>query len=179
VPYPGEAELVERAKVEAEAFGALYDRYFTPIYRFVASRLGDRDQAEDVTSEVFMKALAGLPRYRQQGYPFSAWLYQIAVNAVNDRHRQRRHRRHEELSPAIAADLEPVEEQVARSQEATRAWAMVERLPDAQRMAIVLKFQHGLSNAEIGVALGRSEGAVKLLVHRGMERMRADMGVAV
>src|SRR5579859_2883490 len=85
-----ESDLVERAKRDPGAFGELYDRHFNQIYRFVYSRVRDQSAAEDVTSEVFLKALRGIGRYQDTGRPFSAWLYQIAVNAVNDRYRSLR-----------------------------------------------------------------------------------------
>src|ERR1700736_3345884 len=88
--HADETGLVERAKLDPAAFGELYDRYFSQIYRFVYSRVRDQTAAEDVTSEVFMKALRGIGRYQDTGRPFSAWLYQIAVNAVNDRYRASR-----------------------------------------------------------------------------------------
>src|SRR5437588_13020280 len=82
-----ERELVERAKEDPEAFGALYDRYFPQIYRFTYSRVRDQSLAEDVTSEVFFKALRNIKRYTYSGHPFSAWLYHIALNAVADHYR--------------------------------------------------------------------------------------------
>src|SRR5437762_12660231 len=82
-----ERELVERAKEDPDAFGALYDRYFPQIYRFTYSRVRDQSLAEDVTSEVFFKALKNMKRYTYTGHPFSSWLYQIAVNAVADHYR--------------------------------------------------------------------------------------------
>src|SRR3981081_112191 len=77
--------LVERGKSDPEAFGALYDPYFSQIYRFVFSRLRDQTAAEDVTSEVFVKALRSIPRYQDTGRPFTAWLYPLSVNTINDR----------------------------------------------------------------------------------------------
>src|SRR5215469_15876117 len=85
-----EDELVERAKTDADAFGELYDQYFAQIYRFVYSRLREQDVAEDVTSEVFFKALRAIHRYKPSGHPFSAWLYQISVNAIADHYRGKR-----------------------------------------------------------------------------------------
>ena len=87
---PDERSLVERAKTDPGAFGELYDRYFHQMYRFVFSRMRDQTAAEDVTSEVFIKALKGIPRYQDTGRPFVAWLYQIAVNTVADRYRSSR-----------------------------------------------------------------------------------------
>src|SRR5438128_12137630 len=82
-----ERELVERAKEDPDAFGALYDRYFPQIYRFAYSRVRDQSLAEDVTSEVFFKALKNIKRYTYSGHPFSSWLYQITLNAVADQYR--------------------------------------------------------------------------------------------
>ena len=77
-----ERDLVERAKRDPRQFGALYDRHFQQIYRFVYSRVREQTAAEDVTSEIFIKALKAMPRYQDKGRPFAAWLYQIAVNAI-------------------------------------------------------------------------------------------------
>src|SRR3989442_1710399 len=82
-----ERELVERAKEDPDAFGALYDRYFPQIYRFAYSRVRDQSLAEDVTSEVFFKALRNIRRYTYSGHPFSSWLYQITLNAIADHYR--------------------------------------------------------------------------------------------
>ena len=127
LPRAYEDQLVERAKVDADAFGELYSHYFGQIYRFVYSRLRDQDAAEDVTSEVFFKALRAIGRYKPSGHPFSAWLYQISVNAIADHYRAKR--------PATSLD-------------------------DA-----------------IGVVMGKSEGAIKLLIHRGMIGLRERLDV--
>src|ERR1700729_223231 len=90
LPRAYEDQLVERAKQDADAFGELYDHYFGQIYRFVYSRLRNQEAAEDVTSEVFFKALRAIGRYRSTGPPFSAWLYQISTNAITDHHRSKK-----------------------------------------------------------------------------------------
>src|SRR5207302_11356302 len=87
---PDERSLVERAKTDPGAFGVLYDRYFHQMYRFVLSRMSNQTAAEDVTSEVFIKALKGIPRYQDTGRPFVAWRDHISVNTVADRHRSTR-----------------------------------------------------------------------------------------
>src|SRR5260370_30817318 len=91
--------LVERAKSDADAFGLLYDRHVDGIYRFVRARLGNAAAAEDVTAEVFLKALRGISRYRDTGRPFSCWLYRLAATAVAD------HFRHEPVSRELSAAL--------------------------------------------------------------------------
>src|SRR5207245_11491951 len=98
-----ERDLVDRAKRNPEAFGALYDRYFAQIYRFAYSRVRDQSLAEDVTSEVFFKALKNIKRYTYTGHPFSSWLYQIALNALADHYRrQRREPELEGAAPPLA-----------------------------------------------------------------------------
>lgn len=179
LPRGHEDELVERAKTEADAFGELYDHYFGQIYRFAYSRLRDQDAAEEVTQEVFMKALRAMPRYRPTGHPFSAWLYQIASNAIADHYRQ--HRPTSSLDDAVELvdPARPVAERVVQSAEARRVWAAIDSLPEQQRTAMTLKLGEDLKLAQIGVIMGKSEGAVKLLIHRGMIGVRQRLGVTV
>src|SRR5205807_2404142 len=122
LPRAYEDQLVERAKGDADAFGELYDHYFGQIYRFVYSRLRDQDAAEDVTSEVFFKALRAIGRYRSTGHPFSAWLYQISVNAIYDHYRSRRPTASLEGAMGVPDPARPVAERVVDSSEAERGW---------------------------------------------------------
>ena len=166
-----ERALVELAKRDPNAFGELYDRHFQQIYRFVYSRLGEQSAAEDVTQVVFMKALGGIGRYQDTGRPFQAWLYQIAVNAVADRYRSARPVEDIEEQRALAAEGS-VEDLAAHRDEIRRIWALVEGLPAPQRTAMVLKFQEDLKIEDIAVAMGKSPGAVKLLIHRAVTKLR-------
>jgi RNA polymerase sigma-70 factor (ECF subfamily) len=175
-----EDELIERARGDADAFGELYDRYFGQIYRFAYSRLHNRELAEEVTQEVFMKALRAMPRYRTSGHPFSAWLYQISANAIADHFRQRRTPTSSLDDAVQVADPEVgVADRVVRSAEAARVWAAIDSLPEQQRMAMTLKLGEDLRLAQIGAIMGKSEGAVKLLIHRGMAGVRQRLGVVV
>lgn len=178
LPRAYEDQLVERAKHDADAFGELYDHYFGQIYRFVYSRMREQDAAEDVTSEVFFKALRAIGRYRPTGHPFSAWLYQISVNAIADHYRARRPTGNLDDAIAVRDPALLPDEQVAQRTEAARVWAAIDSLPDQQRTAITLKLGEDLKLADIGVVMGKSEGAVKLLVHRGMIGVRARLGIA-
>ena len=170
-----ERELVERAKADPEAFGALYDRHFHQIYRFVYSRVREQTAAEDVTSEVFVKALRGIGRYQDTGRPFTAWLYQIAVNAVADRYRSARPVDDLDDARGAATPGPALEEVAAQREELRRIWHVVEGLPRQQRTALVLKFQEDLKIEDIAVAMGKSPGAVKLLIHRGVTTVRQRM----
>ena len=167
-----EDRLVERAKTDADAFGTLYDRYVTRIYRYVYSRVHDRETAEDLTSEVFCKALGAIGRYRPSGRPYSAWLFRIAINAVNDHYRAWHPTQDLDTAIKVADPQRPVADQVAESAEAARAWAAIDDLSPHQRAALTLKLGEDMMLAQIGEIMGKSEGAVKLLVHRGMIGVR-------
>ena len=169
-----EKRLVERAKRDPREFGALYDRHFQQIYRFVYSRVREQTAAEDVTSEVFMKALKAMPRYQDTGRPFAAWLYQIAVNAIADRYRSLRPAQPLEDFHDLSVAGPPLEDIAAHRDEMRRIWTLVEDLPGQQKTALVLKFQEDMKIEDIAVAMGKSPGAVKLLIHRGVSRLRLD-----
>jgi RNA polymerase sigma-70 factor (ECF subfamily) len=166
---------VERAKTEPAAFAELYDRYSARIFRFVRSRIHDDGLAEDVTADVFMSALRGIKSYRDQGRPFSSWLYRIAANAVASHYRH--HRSPLSLDDAIevaSPHPDPVDEVLARDR--VRAiWEAVDRLPPQQRAAMILKFSDDLSMDDIGAILGKSSAAAKLLIYRAVQRLRAEL----
>jgi RNA polymerase sigma-70 factor, ECF subfamily len=167
--------LVERAKSDAEAFGVLYDRYADDIYRFAHARLGNAAAAEDVTADVFVKALRGISRYRDRGRPFSCWLYRIARNALAD------HFRHEPVSRQLSDWLPDTDTQVEatalRRIEVDDLWRLVEKLPPQQRVAMTLRFRDDRSAREAAAVMGKSEAAVKLLIYRAVGRLRSQVAV--
>lgn len=158
--------LVEAAKADPARFAELYDRHVDRIYAFAVRRTSDRATAEDITSEVFEKALAQLRQFEWRGAPFAAWLFRIAANAIADHWRKKGRPEAEELPDAHETD--DIERRVALAQ-------LVERLPDAQRQVIEMRFGEDRSTREIAAALGRSEGAVKQLQLRALERLRKEM----
>jgi RNA polymerase sigma-70 factor (ECF subfamily) len=176
LPLDDEDELIGRAQEDPESFGQLYDHYFPQIYRYVASRVRNRELAEDITSEVFFKALRAIERYRPGGHPFSAWLYQIAVNAITDHYRSRK-RSEESLDDRaeLAAPGTAVDEEVAQRMAIAQIRAAIDALPDQQRTAMTLKYSEDLPLAEIGQIMGKSEGAVKLLIFRGTASVRLQL----
>ena len=167
--------LVERAKSDAQAFGVLYDRYGEDIYRFAHARLGNVAAAEDVTADVFVKALRGISRYRDRGRPFSCWLYRIARNAVAD------HFRHDpvnrQLSDWLPDPGTQVEAAAIHHLEVEDLWRLVEKLPPQQRIAMTLRFRDDRSAREAAAVMGKSEAAVKLLIYRAVGRLRSQVAV--
>jgi RNA polymerase sigma-70 factor (ECF subfamily) len=184
---PDDAEsdraLVERARRDPEAFGVLFERHFDAVFGYVHRRTGDWDAARDLTSEVFLKALRSLWRYRWTGVPFSSWLYAIAGNEL--RMHFRRGRRApaalDALFPAglpladpgaLLAERERAEHDEELAHEFARVRAALLRLPARYQEAIALRYFEEKSVAEVAAILGRREGTVKSLLSRGVARLR-------
>lgn len=171
---PAQAEerlLVEAAQSDPSRFDALYELHFARVYGFVAGRVHDRATAEDLTSEVFYKALANLKSYEWRGVPFLAWLLRIAANAVIDRSQRASRERplaDDPPDPGIKPDLRAIEHRA-------RLFQLVKQLPETQRRVVQERFVDQRSIREIATRLGRSEGAVKQLQLRALERLRAQM----
>ena len=172
-----EARLIERAKQDKEAFGELYERYVDRIFNYVYYRVGNRADAEDLTSRIFYRALQHIGRYEDQGVPFSAWLYRIARNLVANWYRDRsRHQfvalddvsqwRFSDAGPEMSAEW-------AEHKDDLRA--AIHQLPAERQDLLILKFVDRLPNAEIGRIMGRSEGAVKSLYHRSLLALRDEL----
>lgn len=168
-PDPDDRSLVEAAQADPARFLDLYDRHFNRVWAFVVRRASSRAEAEDVTSDVFRKALEHLPRYEWRGTPFVAWLFRIASNALATRW-QKTGRESGDPPPDEAQAYPDVEQQVMLFQ-------LVERLPEMQRQVIELRFVEQRSVQEVAEVLGKSEGAIKQLQHRALETLRAEWGV--
>jgi RNA polymerase sigma-70 factor (ECF subfamily) len=169
-----EAHLVRLAQADPAAFEVLYERYVDRIYTYIRHRVGDRDEAEDLTARVFHQALSALPGYVDQGTPFSAWLFRIAHNLVANWLRDRA--RHPEvdidLVGGAVAELEFDDLMASQAIAAARVRAAIASLGDDRQALLVLKFADELSNAEIAAILGRTESAVKSLYHRTLVDLR-------
>lgn len=167
-PATDDRALVEAAQQDPARFDELYERNFHRVYAYVARKVGNRHQAEDLAAEVFREALAGIHKFEWRGVPFAAWLLRIASRAVAD-HWQRSGR--ESGSPVADADRTAPEE-IERS---AMLFQLVDRLPEAQFRVIHMRFVEQKSIREIAKELGRSEGAVKQLQLRAIENLRAQM----
>ena len=165
--------LVDAAQRDPAEFDALYELYFERVYAFIASRTMDRATAEDLTSEVFHKALANLSRYEWRGVPFSAWLLRIAANAIVD-HAKRARRESFTLDDDDVP--EPPQHEIRMTEDHARLFRLVGELPEAQRQVVQQRFVEQLSIREIAGRLGKTEGAVKQLQLRALEKLRAQMG---
>jgi RNA polymerase sigma-70 factor, ECF subfamily len=170
-----EIEIVQRAKSDPTAFGVLYDRYCERIYRYVYARVQERCLAEDITEEVFFRALKSMSNYRDTGACFSAWLYTIARNAIVSHYRRNKNEVDLETVANLAAMTEGVLDAVVRRDGNRRIWKAIDRLPPRQREAMRLKFAADLSHEDVGRMMGKSSAAIKVLVHRATERLRREL----
>jgi RNA polymerase sigma-70 factor (ECF subfamily) len=162
--------LIEAAQADPARFVELYDRNVDRVYAYVSRRAGSRSVAEDVTSEVFEQALSNLGTFKWRGVPFVAWLYRIASNALAD-HWKRERRDSHDLPPDV-----PDEREHQDLERRVSLFQLVDRLPDAQRQVIQMRFVEDRTIREVAAALDRSEGAVKQLQLRALENLRKDAG---
>jgi RNA polymerase sigma-70 factor (ECF subfamily) len=162
---------VEAAQQDPAKFGELYERHFERIYAFVARRVRDRAAAEDVTAEVFHKALAALPGFQFLGAPFAAWLLRIAANAIADRSK----RAFREVSLHDDAPEPSVESSADATDRRADLFRFVNGLPADQRRVIVERFVEERSIREIAGRLKKTEGAVKQLQFRALRSLRTRL----
>jgi RNA polymerase sigma-70 factor (ECF subfamily) len=160
---------------DADAFGELYMLHLDTIYRYVYFRVGNADDAEDLTEQVFLKAWQALPGYEQRGYPFTSWLYRIAHNVVADHYRKAAGRPRGpsmDLAPfkdwAEDAGQPAALDQVIQAEETEALAAAIVQLSDEQQQVIILRFIEGMSHAEVSDILGKSKGACRVIQHRAL-----------
>jgi len=181
--------LVEAARRDPAQFDALYRKYLAQVYAYALYELADHHAAEDATERTFLRALAALPRFREQARAedgpeastFRVWLFRIARNVVANERRSRRRRPAASLDAVLGAGLViadgvDLEGDIVTRDEAATALAVVRSLPDDRRRALLLRFVDEMSTAEIAGVLGRSEGAVRVLIHRALGSVARELG---
>jgi RNA polymerase sigma-70 factor (ECF subfamily) len=177
LPLVNERQLVLQAQAgNAEAFGQLYDAYMERIYRFVYFRVEDQQTAEDLTSQVFLRAWNNLDRFRLGGTPYLAWLYTIAHNAVIDHYRTRKVTTPlEDVRLSQPDYAEVVENDIDFAVEMRSIKSAMQTLTDDQQQVLTLKFIEGMSNDEIARHLGKRGGAVRALQMRGLRALAKQL----
>jgi RNA polymerase sigma-70 factor (ECF subfamily) len=181
--------LVEAARRDPAQFDALYRKYLAQVYAYALYELADHHAAEDATERTFLRALAALPRFREQAQPedgpqastFRVWLFRIARNVVANERRSRRRRPAESLDLVLGAglaiaDATDLEAEAVTRADAADALRALRALPDDRRRALTLRFVDEMTTAEIAGVLGRSEGAVRVLIHRALRSVARDLG---
>ena len=179
-----EKNLVERAKNDIEAFGQLYDTYYSQILGYVLKRTANIEFTQDITSEVFFKALNSLQKFQWRGVPFSAWLYRIANNEISN-HFRKNGKRQLELDkisnsitysePSSESEVLAAENELKKYEDFLILHENIARLPARYQEVIVLRFFENKRIHEIAEILGKREGTVKSLLHRCLEKLRKSM----
>jgi RNA polymerase sigma-70 factor (ECF subfamily) len=169
-----EVLLIEQAvKGDSRSFGVLYDNYHHKVYRFIYLKTGTREDAEDLTHQVFLHAWRNIKGYVHRGHPFSSWLYRIARNAVIDFYRTRKDPlRMEELDPEVIGGPLNLESSTDDLMQLGRLMGCLRELPPKYQDVLILRFVDELSLKETAMALGKSEGAVKLLQYRATKALQ-------
>lgn len=166
---PEERLLIEAAQHDPSRFAELYEQNFHRVYAYIARRVRDREEIQDLTAHVFHQALANIGKFKWKGSPFAAWLYRIAANAIADQAKRK-------LRESVDQPVQTSESSTAPDLEAVdrraRLFRAVDKLPDDQRRVISMRFAGEKSIREIAAELGRSEGAVKQLQFRALENLR-------
>ncbi len=181
VYFDVDRSAVEAARRDPRAFEALYRKYVAQVYNFALYELRNPHAAEDLTAQVFLRALSGLSGFREQGEPpgssFRVWLFQICRNAVSNE--RRRVRRHPDAPLDLALEIastDDVQAAAVERDQLDKAWRAIGRLPEERRQALVMRFVEEMSTREIGEVLGRSEGATRVLIHRALQAVARQLG---
>jgi RNA polymerase sigma-70 factor (ECF subfamily) len=173
-----EESLIRRAQQRDQvALTQIYEDNFDRIYRYIVLKIGDRTEAEDMTQQVFLKALESISSYKWKGMPFSSWLYRIAHNQIVDYLRKKSRRMTVPLEKVNVADGDDPRQIAERQIEIEELAAATKRLTKAQQEVISLRFAGGLSVMEVARAMGKSEGAVKALQHSAIVALRKVLSV--
>jgi RNA polymerase sigma factor (sigma-70 family) len=179
-----EKETVERARKDSQAFGELYEQYYSPIFAYILKRTASLEASQDICSEVFFKAFHNLGQFHWRDVPFSSWLYRIANNEIANHYRKKG----QQLSSLkevfystpftdTAADSEMIEAEaeLMKQEEFLTLHAGISRLPLKYQEVITLRFFQDKQLKEIAEILGKREGTVKSLLHRGLAKLRELM----
>ena len=178
-----EEELVKRAQHNREAFGELYEIYYQRIFNFAVKRTADIQLSLDITSTTFLKALNQIHKYRWRDVPFGAWLYRIAGNEVNDHYRKQGGKRIASIegiaeladTGGYADEINHAEDELSRQEEFLLLHNKIAELPEMYQEVIALKFFEKKKIKEMVKILGKKEGTIKSLIHRGLEKLKEKM----
>jgi len=173
-----EESLVRRAQQHDQAaFAQLYEANFNKIYRYVALRIGNETEAEDVTQQVFINALKSISSFRWKGIPFSAWLFRIAHNQVVDYLRKKTRQATAPLDESLVSHDDNLQLATERKLDIEQLVSATRHLTQAQREVISLRFAGELPIAQVAKVMGKSQGAIKALQHSAIVALRKALSV--
>lgn len=182
-----EKEIIKKARHDPEAFGLLYDKYYQPVFGYILRRTANIELSQDITSETFFKALKKLWQFQWRNVPFSAWLFRIASNEIADYFRKNKNHsvflnkiaQTEGFAPVILnnpeTELIKAQEKLDQHQDFLKAQKEIAKLSIKYQEVIFLRFFEKKKIKEIAQILGKKEGTVKSLLHRGLRKLRTTM----
>ncbi|MCL6611581.1 MAG: sigma-70 family RNA polymerase sigma factor [Peptococcaceae bacterium] len=172
-----EAELAARAAIDPAAFASIYDHYLPRVYKYMRYRVVDVNEAEDLTSLVFERALAKIGSYRPDRGTFAGWIFAVAHNTVVDYLRSQKRHRPVPLGVMVEAACSGTgpEEAAIYNESREKLLSALSRLNDRERNLVALKFSAGLTNRAIAGITGLSESNVAVILYRAVRRLRAEM----
>ncbi|MBN1965700.1 MAG: sigma-70 family RNA polymerase sigma factor [Anaerolineae bacterium] len=171
-----DALIIRAQQGDAEAVATLYRDYAQAIYRYIAYRVSNAADAEDLTAEVFLKMVEGLPGYRLTGAPFEAWLYRIAAARIIDFRRRQSRRPQTELTETLTNGEPQPEEQLVQKREFALLRGAMQELPPAHQTILLLRFVENKTHQEVAEILGKSVAAVKTAQYRALGQLASLLG---
>ena len=157
---------------DAEAFGTIYDLFVDRIYQHVYYRVRNKDDAEDITQQVFIRAWKAIKNYRITSKPFIAWILKISQNLIKDFYRSRKVTNYIDPNFEISGSDESPEQQAETEYDQKELRRIIYKLPYEQQQVIMMKFLEGYSYTEIAASLEKTEGAIRVIQHRALKKMR-------
>lgn len=174
-----EQQLVELAKENTESFGKLYDYYFPKVYAFVAAKCSNRDDAEDITGDVFVKVIENLPKFEWRGLPFGAWIFRIARNTLIDYYGKSGKTKTSDIEEAygVSEDEEKTSphKKAEQSELEARVKEVMKDLSERELQVVQLKFYAQMNNREIMTVTGLSESNVAVVLYRTLKKIKPDL----
>lgn len=175
-PLSNESQLIARAKAgDRDAVSALYEGYAQAVFRYVSYRVESDMLAEDLTAEVFLRMVKGLPSYTDSGVPFGAWLFRIAATQIADHYRQKR-RAAEPISDSQPSDDTDPFGKTAKAEEREQLRQALAKLPQDYQTLLILRFMQQLPHDQVASILNKSEGAIRVMQHRALKALAEALG---
>ncbi len=168
-----ESRLIQKSSAgDAEAFGELYEIHLNAIYQYIYYRVSNRQDAEDLTESVFLKAWQAMGDFEQGNVPFRAWLYRIAHNSVIDHYRVTKETQSIDVMMHLTDDDMQVEQQVSTREKSEQLARVIRKLAPLHQHVLILRFINGLSHSEVAEILGRRVESIRVLQHRALKELQ-------
>ncbi len=166
-----EAALAEQAKKDETAFSQLYEKYLPKIFAYVTRRIGNRHEAEDLTSNIFVRVLENMKNFDSTKSSFKTWIYTIATRMMIDYFRTQKNRRTEgiEMAETVAGPEKNPHQQAEENQQREKVLSVIDQLGDRHQQILMLKYFSGFSTPELALALDVTENNASVMVHRALK----------